>query len=46
MNLILMQKDYPLVVIMKNDRQKYYRALDKAHRGNYSKIEKFVAQAV
>lgn len=46
MNLILMQKGYPLVVIMKNDRQKYYRALDKADRGSFSELEKLVAQAV
>ncbi len=46
MNLILMQKGFPLVVILKNDRQKYYRALDRADRGNTSEIEKFVAQAV
>ncbi len=46
MNLILMQKGYPLVVILKNDRQKYYRALEKADKGNTTDIEKFVAQSV
>jgi Fic family protein len=46
MNLILMQKGYPLVVILKNDRQKYYRALEKADKGNMQDIEKFIAQAV
>lgn len=46
MNLILMQKGYPLVVILKNDRQKYYRALEKADKGNKQDIEKFIAQAV
>jgi Fic family protein len=46
MNLTLMQKGYPLVIILKNDRQKYYRALDKADRGNKSDIEKLTAQAV
>jgi Fic family protein len=46
MNLILMQKGYPLVVILKNDRQKYYRALEKADKGNIEEIEKFIAQAV
>lgn len=46
MNLILMQKGYPLVVILKNDRQKYYRALDRADRGNSSEIEKLIAQSV
>lgn len=46
MNLILMQKGYPLVIILKNDRQKYYRALDKADRGNTTDIEKLIAQSV
>jgi Fic family protein len=46
MNLLLMQNGYPLVVILKNDRKKYYAALDKADRGDYSAIEKFIAQAV
>jgi len=46
MNLLLMQKGYPMVVILKNDRQKYYRALEKADKGSTDEIEKFVAQAV
>ena len=46
MNLILMQLGYPLVVILKNDRQKYYRALDKADRGQLSDLEKLIAQAI
>jgi Fic family protein len=46
MNLILMQKGYPMVIILKNDRQKYYRALDKADRGNTADIEKLIAQSV
>lgn len=33
MNLILLQKWYPLVSILKNDRKKYYRALEKADKG-------------
>lgn len=45
-NLILMQKGYPMVIILKNDRQKYYRALDKADRGNTADIEKLIAQSV
>ena len=35
-----------IVTILKNDRQKYYRALDKADRGNTSEIEKLIAQSV
>lgn len=46
MNLILMQKGYPLVIILKNDRKKYYRALEKADKGKTDDMEKFVAQAV
>ncbi|MGE0633514.1 MAG: Fic family protein [Pseudobdellovibrionaceae bacterium] len=46
MNLILMQNGYPLVVILKNDRQKYYRALEKADQGQFVDMERFVAQAV
>jgi len=46
MNLLLMQQGYPLVVILKNDRKKYYAALDKADQGDYNLIEKFIGQAV
>ncbi|MBK7962680.1 MAG: Fic family protein [Bdellovibrionales bacterium] len=46
MNLILMQNGYPLVVILKNDRQKYYRALEKADQGQSADMERFIAQAV
>jgi len=46
MNLILMQKGYPMIFILKNDRQKYYRALDKADKGNTNDIEKLIAQAM
>jgi Fic family protein len=46
MNLILMQQGYPMVVILKNDRKKYYQVLDKGDRGKTEDIEKFIAQAV
>ena len=46
MNLILMQNGYPMTVIMKVDRQKYYRSLEKADKGNTNDIEKFIAQSV
>ncbi|OQX00684.1 cell filamentation protein Fic [Candidatus Parcubacteria bacterium A4] len=45
MNLLLMQAGFPLVVIMKNDRKKYYDALDKADKGKYESLIKFVAQS-
>lgn len=46
MNLILMQRGYPLAIILKNDRQKYYRALEKADQGKTADLERLVAQAV
>lgn len=46
MNLILMQAGYPLVVILKNDRKKYYETLAKADKGNYLPFVRFIAQAV
>jgi len=46
MNLLLMKKGYPIVIILKNDRQKYYRALEKADAGKYDDLEKFIAQAI
>lgn len=46
MNLILMQKGYPLVVILKNDRKKYYETLAKADKGDYLPFVRFIAQAV
>ncbi|MCX5750970.1 MAG: Fic family protein [Candidatus Saganbacteria bacterium] len=46
MNVILMRKGYPLVVILKNDRKKYYRALEKADKGDYAPFVRFIAQAV
>jgi Fic family protein len=46
MNLLLMQKGYPLAVILKNDRKKYYEALDSADKGKPGKLAVLVAQAV
>lgn len=46
MNLILMQKGYPLVMILKNDRKRYYDALDKADKDVCLPFVRFVAQAV
>lgn len=46
MNVLLMQKGYPLVVILKNDRKKYYDTLEKADKGNYVSFVRFIAQAV
>lgn len=46
MNLLLMQKGYPLVMILKNDRKRYNDSLDKADSGNYLPFVRFIVQAV
>lgn len=46
MNIFLMQYGFPLTIIQKNDRQKYYRALAEADYGRYKPLVTFVAQAV
>lgn len=46
MNVLLMQAGYPLVVILKNDRKKYYDVLDKADKGKPQSFVQFIAQAV
>lgn len=46
MNLLLLRQGYPLTIILKNDRMKYYRVLERADKGEYSPLVTFVAQAV
>lgn len=46
MNVLLMQVGYPLVIILKNDRKKYYDILDKADKKDYEPLVKFIAQSV
>ncbi len=46
MNVLLMQNGYPLVIILKNDRKKYYDVLEKADKGKLEPLIKFIAQAV
>lgn len=46
MNLILIKNGYPLVIILNNDRQKYYRALNKANKGDFKDFYRITAQAV
>ncbi len=45
MNLFLMQKGYPPAIILKEDRKKYYDALNLANKGNYSKLILLICQA-
>lgn len=46
MNLYLMQKGYPLVIILKNDRKKYYNLLERADKGKVEEFNRFIGQAV
>lgn len=46
MNVLLMQAGYPLVIVLKNDRKKYYRVLSKADEGDYIPLIRFIAQCV
>ena len=46
MNIFLMRAGYPLVIILKNDRKKYYRVLSEADKKNYIPLVRFIAQAV
>lgn len=46
MNLLLMQRGYPLILILKNDRKRYYDALTKADRGDYQSFVRLIALAV
>jgi len=45
MNLLLMQAGFPMVVILRNDRKKYYDTLSKADKGDYIPFVRFIAQA-
>ncbi|RNL81712.1 Fic family protein [Sinomicrobium pectinilyticum] len=46
MNLLLMRKGFPPAIILKNDRKKYYEALNQANRGNYHKLILLISQAL
>ncbi len=46
MNVILMQNGFPLTIILKNDRKKYYRVLAQADKNNFKPLTLFIAQAV
>lgn len=45
MNLILMREGFPPAIILKNDRKKYYEALNQANQGSYKKLLLLMAQA-
>ena len=46
MNLILMRTGFPPAIILKNDRRKYYDALNQANGGNYEKLLLLMIQAL
>lgn len=46
MNIILMQSGFPLVIVLKNDRKRYYQSLSLADKGDYIPFVNFIARAV
>ena len=46
MNLLLMRKGFPPAIILKNDRKKYYTALNQANNGKYEKLTLLMIQAL
>lgn len=45
-NLLLMKDGYPPAIILRNDRKKYYDALNAANLGQYDKLALLCAQAL
>lgn len=45
-NLLLMKDGFPPAIILKNDRKKYYDALNTANNGDYSKLLLLIMQAI
>lgn len=46
MNLLLIKEGFPPAIILRNDRKKYYTALNAANNGNYDKLMLLMAQAL
>ena len=46
MNVFIMQAGFPMAIILKNDRKRYYRVLSEADKGEYTPFCEFVAQSV
>lgn len=44
-NLLLMKEGFPPAIILKNDRKKYYDALNSANNGDYSKLLLLILQS-
>lgn len=45
-NLLLMKEGFPPAIILRNDRKKYYNALNQANEGDYNKLILLICQAV
>ncbi len=46
MNLLLLRSGFPVAIILKNDRKKYYDALNQANKGSYYKLCLMMCQAL
>jgi Fic family protein len=46
MNLLLMRSGFPPAIILKNDRKKYYEALNQANGGHYQKLTLLMCQSL
>ena len=46
MNLLLLKTGFPPAIILKNDRKKYYDALNQANKGSYQKLCLMMIQAL
>lgn len=46
MNLLLMRNGFPPAIILKNDRKKYYEALNQTNNGNYQKLTLLMCQSL
>lgn len=46
MNILFMKAGYPPAIILKNNREQYYRSLNRANKGDYSSFTLLVAQAL
>ncbi len=46
MNVLLMRKGFPLTIILKNDRKKYYRVLSRADDGDLAPLVQFISRTI
>jgi Fic family protein len=46
MNLVLMRSGFPLAIVLKHDRKKYYRVLARADTKDFAPLIRFIAQSV